>query len=153
MAHSRYIGCTGDASLSEAISEVCFGDKMLYYDVELHKSTFYDQVSRLAENLGLDLLDAYLCDVAFSDDIEHALSYVNDEELLEQMKVFCLYIERQRNVEQTLCNLLKRAVVIQERPEIASLEEKLSREFMASVITINDVVAALIERIESNQCI
>ena len=69
------------------------------------------------------------------------------------MKVFCLYIERQRNVEQTLCNLLKRAVVIQERPEIASLEEKLSREFMASVITINDVVAALIERIESNQCI
>jgi hypothetical protein len=149
MANSSSIGCTGDVSFSEAISE----KKLINYEVRLHKEQFFHDLMQLA-TAPLRLSSPFFDYLKLLEQrnrrpldlklIEEIGSLMASSEVHAHAEIFYNFIHTHYRFNEMLIDLVKRERPLQEHPEILTCEQTLFSEF-SSVQPLSEIAAKLEE--------
>jgi hypothetical protein len=149
MANSSSIGCTGDVSFSEAVSE----KKLITYEIRPHKERFFQdliQLARIALPFGspfvayLRLLEERNREPLNLKLIRSMGSLVSSSEVQADAEIFYNFIHTHYRFNEMLIDLVKRERPLQEHPEILTCEQTLFSEF-SSVQPLSEIAAKLEE--------
>jgi hypothetical protein len=149
MANSSSIGCTGDVSFSEAVSE----KKLITYEIRPHKERFFQdliQLARIALPFGspfvayLRLLEERNREPLNLKLIRSMGSLVSSSEVQADAEIFYNFIHTHYKFNEMLIDLVKRERFLQEHPEILTCEQTLFSEF-SSGQPLSEIAARLEE--------
>ncbi len=123
-----FVACTGDGSLFEAIS--C--GKIFYYDTPQHKKNFLEDLVALATTRTPQALPFFKNPAA-----------VQDIAVRKALFELTAIIQREHAVNETLCQIIRRALCHQAVPELEQHEQRILTSFSKGEIDAPEALNAI----------
>jgi hypothetical protein len=152
------VGCTGDVSFSEVISN----KKIPFYQIRWHKAEFIEQIMELTgyvykEDFAklhhfFNLLKNSLEENSKIGDISSTclkMGSMIDKELIAEYQKFSTCIQQHYSTNQMLASRVKRELAYAQYPEIKKLEQKIFERWKNDEITLQEACKILQSQIEA----
>lgn len=154
------VGCTGDMSFSEVISN----QKIPFYQIRWHKAEFIEQIMELTGYVYkedfiklhqfLNVLKSSLEENSKTGDISKNclnMGLMINEELIAEYQKFAVCIQKHYCTNQILASRVKRELAYAQHPELKKVEEEIFERWKNDEITLEQACKLLQSQIDTSK--